>query len=81
MNRSSPFSNLHFDVRPRSVPPPVLAVGTAFIIFTALWLVVPHGTLYWLLLPLILGLTWAASHGWRPALFLLVEYLHSLLQL
>jgi len=80
MNRSGPFSNLHFDVRPPRSSPRVLAVGTAFLFFTLLWLLVPRGALYWLLLPLILGLTWAASYGWRPALFLLVRYLDSLLK-
>jgi hypothetical protein len=29
----------------------------------------------------VLGLTWAASHGWRPAVVTLVELLHSLLEL
>ena len=80
MNRSGPFSNLHFDVRPQAISSRVLAVGAAFLVFTVLWLIVPHGALYWLLLPLVLGLTWAASYGWRPALFLLVRYLDSLLK-
>lgn len=80
MNRASAFGNLHFDVRPRAVSHRVLALGTAFITFTALWLLVPHGALYWLLMPPIIALTWAASYGWRPALFLLVRYLDSLLK-
>ena len=81
MNNSHPFTNLHFDVRRHPISPRVMAIGVAFAIFTLLWLVVPSGAQYWLLLPLILGLAWAASYGWRPALFVLVEYLHSLLEL
>jgi uncharacterized RDD family membrane protein YckC len=80
MNRSSPFSNLDFSTRARAIAPRVLAVGAAFFLFTLLWLVVPHGILYWLLLPVVLVLTWMASYGWRPAVFWLVEYLDSLLK-
>jgi hypothetical protein len=81
MNNSNPFSNLNFAVRPRRIPARPVAVGAAFLTFTGLWLIVPHSVLYWLLLPVVLGLTWAASYGWRPAVFALVEILTSLLQL
>ncbi len=80
MNRSDPFTNLRFAVRPRLVSPQVIAVGGAFLVFTLLWIAVPSGTLYWLLLPPVLALAWAASYGWRPALAWLVRYLDSLLK-
>lgn len=81
MNRSGPFASLNFDVSRHPISLRLLAVGAAFIIFTLLWLLVPHGGLYWLLLPLILGLTWAASYGWRPAVAALIQLLHGLLSL
>ena len=80
MNRSGPFTNLRFDVRPRAIPPRILTVAAAFAVFTALWLIVPHGALYWLLLPLILALAWAASYGWRTAVANLVWLLQFLLE-
>jgi hypothetical protein len=48
------------------------------LLFTALWAFVPHGTLYWLLLPLIMGLVWMASYGWRQAIFVIHELIHRL---
>jgi hypothetical protein len=81
MNNSNPFSNLNFDLRSRRIPARLLVIGAAFIIYTAIWLIVPQNGLYWLLLPVVLCLTWAASFGWRPAVVGLIEFLHSLLEL
>jgi len=81
MNRSGPFASLNFDVGRHPISPRLLAVGAAFIIFTLLWLVIPHSTLYWLLLPLILALMWAASYGWRPAVAASIQLLRWLLSL
>jgi hypothetical protein len=36
--------------------------------FTVLWWIIPVSALYWLLVPLIGGLAWMASYGWRQAL-------------
>ena len=81
MNNSNLFGNLNFRVRPRRVPSRLLAVATAFGIFTLLWLIVPQGGLYWLLLPFVLGLTWTASYGWRPAVAAWMDLLNWLLSL
>jgi hypothetical protein len=80
MNQTDPFRNLNFEFRRSRPTPRLLTLGAAFIIFSLLWLIVPSGILYWLLLPVILGLTWAASYGWRPAVVTLVDFLNSLLQ-
>lgn len=32
------------------------------------WNVIPHTTLIWLLIPVIAGLGWVASYGWRTAI-------------
>ena len=81
MNNSDLFGNLNFRVRPRRVPVRLWAVAAAFLIFTLLWLIVPQSGLYWLLLPVVLSLTWAASYGWRPAVAALIQLLHWLLNL
>jgi len=81
MNHSDLFGNLNFSVRPRRVPARLWTTGAAFVIFTVLWLIVPQSGLYWLLLPVVLSLTWAASYGWRPAVAALIQLLHSLLEL
>ena len=81
MNNSNPFSNLNFDLHSRRIPTRLLVIGAAFILYTAIWLILPQTGLYWLLLPLVLCLTWAASYGWRSAVSALIEFLHSLLEL
>ncbi|MGA7193993.1 MAG: hypothetical protein WBW94_10200 [Anaerolineales bacterium] len=81
MNNTNPFSNLNFRVRPRKVSAQVIALGVAFVAFTLIWWIVPQGALYWLLLPVMLCLVWAASYGWRQAVSALIEFLHSLLEL
>ncbi len=81
MNNSHPYFNLNFDLPRRRIPARLWAVGAAFVIFTLLWLIVPQNGLYWLLLPVILCLTWAASYGWRPAVAALIQLLHWLLEL
>jgi hypothetical protein len=80
MNSSRPFSNLNFSVNRRPISSRLIAVGVAFVAFTLIWLVVPDGGLYWLLLPVILGLAWAASYGWRLALASLIQFLRFLLE-
>jgi hypothetical protein len=81
MNQSNPFSNLHFGIRPRRVPAQVIALAAAFVALTLIWLIVPQSALYWLLLPIVLCLTWMASYAWRQAVSALIEFLHSLLEL
>ena len=75
MNNSDLFGNLNFRARAGRVPGRLWAVAAAFVIFTLLWLIVPQSGLYWLLLPVILCLTWAASYGWRPAVAASIQLL------
>jgi hypothetical protein len=81
MNKSDLFGNLNFRARPRRVPARLWIIGAAFVIFTLLSLIVPQSGLYWLLLPVILCLTWAASYGWRPAVAASIQLLHWILEL
>lgn len=80
MNNTNPFSNLNFRVRPQTIPAQWIAIGIAFVLFTILWNAVPESALYWLLLPIILCLTWIASFAWRQAVKTLRDYLSSLLE-
>ena len=81
MNNPDLFGNLNFRLRTRRVPARLWTLGAAFVIFSLLWLIVPQSGLYWLLLPVVLSLTWAASYGWRPAVAALIQLLHWLLNL
>ena len=78
MNWSEVNSNLRFERRPRPLPHRVIAMGVGLGIFTLLWTLVPHSALYWLLLPLLAALVWAASYGWRQSLAALIALLRRL---
>ena len=73
--------DLHFERQPRRVPHRAIAIGVGLTIFTLLWRLIPSGVLYWLLLPLVAGLVWAASYGWRQTLAALITLLAKLEQL
>ena len=71
---------LRFARQSRPASGRLVSVGLALVIFTLLWVLVPHSTLYWLLLPLVMVLVWMASYGWRQALASLHELIHRLVQ-
>ena len=71
---------LRFARQSRPASRRLVSVGLAVVIFTLLWVLVPHSTLYWLLLPLVMVLVWIASYGWRQALVSLHELIHRLVQ-
>ena len=62
------YSGLRFDRRPVRPTTRIFWVVSAGIVFTLAWLMLPTELLYWLLLPGVLALAWAASYGWRGAL-------------
>lgn len=74
----TPFRNLHFDSRASAWPRRLIPVGIALALFTILWVLVPASALYWLLLPLVAVVVWAASYGWRKALSVLHDLLHQI---
>ena len=80
MNWSETNSNLRFERRPPPLPYRVIAVAVGLGIFTLLWVLIDHGTVYWLLLPILAALVWVASYGWRQALAVLITLLHRLEQ-
>jgi hypothetical protein len=73
-------SDLRFSRRPRPLPHRAIAIGVGLGVFTLLWTLIPASTLYWLMLPLLAALVWAASYGWRQALAALITLLRQLEQ-
>jgi len=81
MHSSQARTQFRFDRGRRPVPGRLIAVGVAVAVFSALWFLVPHDTLFWLLLPLLAVLMWAVTYGWRQAVAALHAQLHRLEQL
>ncbi len=78
MNNAEVYRGLRFDRRPRVISESVLTIGAALVFFTLLWVFIPHGALYWLLLPLVGILVWVARFGWRSALSVIHSFMHYL---
>ena len=78
MDRKESYTGLRFERRSETFPRRLIPIGVALACFTLLWWLVPHSTLYWLLLPLVGLLTWVASYGWRSAAVALHDLLHRL---
>ena len=72
------FSNLHFE-RPRwRFPGQLIWIGALVVGYGLAWVIIPHNFLFWLSLPGLVSLCWAASFGWRQALRVLVGWLNRL---
>ncbi len=69
---------LRFERQRRAVSRRLMTVGVSLALFTLLWLAVPPGTLYWLLLTAIGVTVWVASYGWRQALRRIHDLIHDL---
>ena len=75
MNWTEPNPDLRFGRRPRPLSHRLIAVGVGLALFTVLWTLVPSGTLFWLLLPILAAVIWAASYGWRQSVAALIAFL------
>jgi hypothetical protein len=80
MEDKTTYRNLRFERRPWAFPRRWIPVILAVVCFTVLWILVPHNALYWLLAPLVVGLAWVSTYGWRQALANLIVFLHRLEQ-
>ena len=78
MNKSNAYHGLNFNLRRRRIPSRIITVAATMVIFTLIWWVIPHSTLFWLLLPILAGLSWMASYGWRQGISILVRFLQNL---
>jgi hypothetical protein len=80
MDWSENIPNLRFERQPHPIPHRAIAIGVVLGIFTLMWILIPPSALYWLLLPFLAVLVWAASYGWRQSLAALIVLLHRLEQ-
>ncbi len=71
-------TNLNFERRRWIIPPRLIPVLLAVVIFITLWNLISASAFFWLTMPLTAILTWIASYGWRQALSRLIGFLHSL---
>ena len=78
MNSNNIYSDVQFDRPPRPILQNLIFYGGSLVIFTLLWVLIPHSTLYWLLLPVVAIAVWMARQGWRQALFSLHNFIHQL---
>ena len=78
MDWSESSHNLHFEHRGRPPNWRLVAIVAMVVGFALLWLIVPRGVLFWLLLLLVVLLVWLATYGWRKALQILIEVLSRL---
>ena len=72
--------DLRFERQPHSLSRRAIAIGVVLSVFTLMWILIPPSALYWLLLPLLAVLVWAASYGWRQSLAALIALLQRLEQ-
>lgn len=78
MNKSNAYHGLDFNLRRRRISPRIIIVVVTIILFSLIWWIIPPNTLFWLLLPIIVGLSWMASYGWRQGISILVRFLQNL---
>ena len=84
MNRVDPFRDLRFAARPRifgRIPRRIGTLGLALAAFSLLWVILPPSAFFWLMLPVVAVLVWAASYGWQQTLSVLIEALQHLEQM
>lgn len=61
-----------------ALPYRLIAIVVVGALFAVLWAVIPQVTLFWVLLPVILVITWLASFGWRTGLKTLGQFINRL---
>jgi hypothetical protein len=78
MNKPTDYGHLNFQRQPWKIPGRVLATVGVVILLSLLWWILPPVVLYWLLLFPVVGLTWAATYGFREALKDVIKLLQRL---
>ena len=81
MDWTESSQNLRFEHRRRPLDRRPIAIAAVVASFSLLWLAVPDGVRFWLLLPLVILLAWLATYGWRKALHILIKALSHIEQL
>lgn len=75
---SNPFQGFRFARGRSRFPQRLIPLAVAAVVFTGIWWLLPSGVAFWLLLPIVITLTWAASYQWRQAVAALITLLHRL---
>ena len=77
MNQTD-FSNLRFDRPQWRIPGRLIWMGVLVAGYGLAWVIIPHSFMFWLTLPVLCALGWAASFGWRQAVRILVGWLNQI---
>ena len=75
---SNPFQGMRFARGRSRFPRRLIPVAVAAVVFTGIWWLLPSVVAFWLLLPIVIVLTWTASYHWRQAVAILITLLHRL---
>jgi hypothetical protein len=84
METKERFQGLQFDRQRRTnfrFQGRLIPVAAALAVVSLLWVILPHGAFFWVLLIVLAVLVWMASYGWRPALAALISWLEQLEQI
>ena len=77
MNQND-FSNLRFERTQMRIPGRLIWIGVLIAGYVLAWVIIPRTFLFWLALPVLCALGWAASYGWRQAVRMLVGWLNQI---
>jgi len=72
------YSHLNFEQTRRLFPRRLIPIGVLLLLYILVWMVLPQGTNFFLLLLLFLVLSWIATYGWQFALKDLIHFLQNL---
>jgi len=75
MQENRPHQDLRFDRRLGSFSKRTISLIAVPAGFTIMWLFLPPGAVYWLVLLLVSALTWISSFGWEEALATFINFL------
>ena len=75
MREKKPYQDLRFDRRAGSLSKRTISLIAVPAGFTIMWLFLPPGAVYWLVLLLVSALTWISSFGWQEALVSFINFL------
>ena len=75
MKENRPYQDLRFDRRVGGLSKRTISLIAVPAGFTIMWLFLPSGAVYWLVLLLVTALTWISSFGWEEALATFISFL------
>jgi hypothetical protein len=75
MQENEPYQGLKFDQRVGSLSKRTISLIAVPLGFTIMWFFLPNGAIYWLVLIMVIVLTWISSFGWKKALATFIRFL------